>query len=184
MAALAALVGVVIVVQPTNVGLATALAAVLANQIGGIAPDIDQPTAPFWRNLPIGGFVGRITGTLLGGHRFLSHSIIGVVIFGFLAHLFLELIQPIIPNIHIDSVWAAFMIGFLSHLVMDSLTKEGVPWLLPLPYKFGVPPIRKLRITTGGKIETLIILPATLLLTIWLCSQYYAIMREIVVRQS
>ena len=183
-AAIASLIGVVIIAQPSGVGLATALVAVLANQIGGIAPDIDQPTAPFWRNLPIGGFFGRITGTLLGGHRFISHSVIGVVGFGFLAHWLLSAVSPIMPNIEIDYVWAAFMIGFVSHLIMDSLTKEGVPWLLPIPHKFGLPPLRRLRITTGGKLETLVILPLLLGVSIWLCTHYYEIVSFVVARQS
>lgn len=183
-AAIASLIGVVIITQPNDVNLATALVAVLANQMGGLAPDIDQPTAPFWRNLPIGGFFGRITGTLLGGHRFISHSIIGLIAFGFLAHWVLSLISPIMPSVEIDYVWAAFMIGIISHLIMDSLTKEGVPWLLPIPHKFGIPPLRRLRITTGGKLETLVILPLLLGLSIWLCAHFYEIISLVVTRQS
>jgi len=73
LAAITAL-SVVVISQPTmKMSLTTALVAVLANQLGGIAPDIDQPIAPFWRNLPIGGFVGRVIGKMLGGHRFITH---------------------------------------------------------------------------------------------------------------
>jgi hypothetical protein len=43
--------GLIVITQPVRpVTVATVLVAILANQIGGIAPDIDQPTAPFWRN--------------------------------------------------------------------------------------------------------------------------------------
>ena len=60
LAAISAL-GLVALARPIpDLTLATALLAILANLIGGIAPDIDEPTAPFWRNLPIGGFFGRI----------------------------------------------------------------------------------------------------------------------------
>src|SRR5476651_1804457 len=76
--------------------LATALVAVLANQLGGIVPDIDQPTAPFWRNLPIGGFFGRVIDKTLGGHRFLTHSLLGLALFGFLSHWLLVFLQPIL----------------------------------------------------------------------------------------
>jgi hypothetical protein len=48
-AAFAALLGVYLVTPPASMSLATILIAVLANQLGGIAPDIDQPTAPLWR---------------------------------------------------------------------------------------------------------------------------------------
>jgi inner membrane protein len=149
LAAITAL-SVVVLSQPNRtMSLGTALVAVLANQLGGIAPDIDQPTAPFWRNLPIGGVFGRVFDKLLGGHRFLTHSILGLALFGFAVNLLLVALHPIIPTIDTAFVWQAFMIGMVSHLVMDSFTKEGVPWLLPIPVKFGIPPIKHLRVTTG-----------------------------------
>jgi uncharacterized metal-binding protein len=50
LAAITAL-GAVILLEPLRtISLATALVALLANQLGGIAPDIDQPTAPFLTN--------------------------------------------------------------------------------------------------------------------------------------
>lgn len=149
LAALTAL-SVVIISQPTlKMSLGTAMAALLANQLGGIAPDIDQPTAPFWRNLPIGGFFGRLIDKMLGGHRFITHSVVGLVLFGLGTQWLLALLHPIMPSLDTEIIWWAFMIGMLSHLVMDTLTKEGVPWLLPIPIKFGLPPIKAMRITTG-----------------------------------
>ena len=154
--------------------VATILLAFVANQLGGIAPDIDQPTAPFWRNLPIGGVVGRFVAKMLGGHRFITHSLVGLVMMGFLAHWLLVVMQPVVPKMQIDIVWWAFMIGMFSHLVMDSFTKEGVPWLLPLPIKFGFPPLRRLRITTGKRIESFIVFPLLALLLIAVCIVFYA----------
>lgn len=149
LAALTAL-SVVIISQPTlKMSLGTAMAALLANQLGGIAPDIDQPTAPFWRNLPIGGFFGRLIDKMLGGHRFITHSVVGLALFGLGTQWLLALLHPIMPSLDTEIIWWAFMIGMLSHLVMDTLTKEGVPWLLPIPIKFGLPPIKAMRITTG-----------------------------------
>jgi len=165
--------GLVVLIWPVGeITLSTALLAILANQIGGIAPDIDQPTAPFWRNLPIGRVFGKTIDKLLGGHRFLSHSILGLVLFGFLAHWLLIFLQPIMPHVNISLVWRAFMIGMLSHLVMDTLTKEGVPWLLPIPFKFGLPPLRALRVTTG-KIGETGIFAVLVALDVWLCSTHY-----------
>jgi inner membrane protein len=159
LAAITAL-GIVVLAQPARtVTLATAIVAVFANLIGGIAPDADQPTAPFWRNLPVGKYFGKIFGTLNGGHRFLTHSLLGLVLFGYAAHWLLAFIHPIIRNVDISLVWWAFMIGMVSHLIMDSFTREGVPWLLPIPIKFGFPPLKKLRIVTGKKIENFIIFP-------------------------
>jgi inner membrane protein len=149
------------------------LVAILANLIGGIVPDIDQPTAPFWRNLPIGGVIGRIIDKLLGGHRFLTHSLLGLGLFGWLSWLLLEFLHPIMPAIDNWIVWVGFMIGMISHLVMDSFTKEGVPWLLPIPIKFGFPPIRRLRMTTGKAIENLIILPGLVIFNGWYIAVHY-----------
>ncbi|QQS18635.1 metal-dependent hydrolase [Candidatus Saccharibacteria bacterium] len=182
-AALLALISYVIVVPPGKMTLATGLAAVLANQLGGIAPDIDQPTAPLWRNIPIGRYFGRIFGALVGGHRFFCHSILGVAVFGALSMLLLQFLQPIMPNIDINFVWVAFLTGVVSHLIMDSLTKEGVPWLLPIPYKFGFPPIRSWRVTTGKWVENIIILPGLIALTTWLCATNYTTLADLIQRQ-
>lgn len=177
-AALTALGAIYFLSPPVPMTLATFLVALLANQIGGVAPDIDQPTAPFWRNLPIGGPVGRIFDKLLGGHRFLTHSLIGVILFGALVHVLLIFLQPIMSAIDIRLVWWAFMIGMLSHLLMDTFTKEGVPWLLPLPIKFGLPPLRRLRITTGKSVENFIILPGLVTLDIaFVATHYYQILQ-------
>jgi inner membrane protein len=158
-----------------NVTLATALIAILANQIGGIAPDIDQPTAPFWRNLPlIGTLFGRFTDRLLGGHRFLTHSLLGATALGFAAHWLLVFLKPLMPHTDINLVWWAFMIGIASHLVMDTFTKEGVPWLLPIPFKFGLPPLKALRLTTGHFVEKFLVFPGLILINIWLISAHYA----------
>lgn len=174
---LAAITGLtlVVVALPTlpQLSLATMLVALLANQLGGIAPDIDQPTAPFWRNLPIGGIFGRFLGRMLGGHRFITHSLLGVALAGFLVNLLLLALQPIMPHVQIEYVWWAFMIGMVSHLVMDSFTKEGVPWLLPVPIKFGIPPLRRLRITTGKAGENFLVFPIVLIVLVVLCSANY-----------
>lgn len=142
--------------------LGTIVFAVGANLVGGIIPDIDEPTAPFWRNIPPGRVIGRIFDALIGGHRFLSHSFVGLAVFGGLGYLLLQFLHPIMQSINTGVVWWAFMIGVASHLVTDTFTKEGVPWLLPLPYKFGFPPIRAFRIKAGGLIENLLIFPGLL----------------------
>src|ERR1700712_2548925 len=107
-AALTALVVVLAFYPISGISLATALVGLLANQIGGLAPDIDQPTAPFWRNLPVGAIFGRFTDKLLGGHRFLTHSLLGAGLLAWLAHWLLVFLQPIMPHVDINLVWWAF----------------------------------------------------------------------------
>lgn len=177
LAALTALGAVVLLEPIRTMTLGTALVAILANQIGGIAPDIDQPTAPLWRNLPSGKFFGKIIDKGMGGHRFLTHSLLGLALFGVLVRLLLNFLQPIMPHIDSGLVWWAFMIGAVSHLIMDSLTKEGVPWLLPIPIKFGFPPFKAWRITTGKFVENLVVFPAILLLDIWFAASHYDLLR-------
>lgn len=175
--------GAVVLVQPLRtVTLATAIVAILANLVGGITPDIDQPTAPFWRNLPVGKYFGKLFDQLLGGHRFLTHSLLGLALFGFLVHWLLVFLHPIMHSVNIDLVWWAFMIGILSHLVMDTLTKEGVPWLLPLPLKFGLPPVKTLRMTTGHWVENFVMFPAIVVFNVWLYFVNYDKLLEILRR--
>ena len=179
LAAITTFVLVVSVQSVRTVTLATALLAVLANQIGGIAPDIDQPTAPLWRNLPIGHLLGKGVDKVLGGHRSVTHSLLGLALFGWFSHWLLHLLNLIVPRMDAHIVWWAFMIGMLSHLVLDTFTKEGVPWLLPIPIKFGIPPIKSLRVTTGGWVEKLIFC-AILIFDAGYCWHNYAHLASIV----
>lgn len=173
LAAITALGVVAFVHAPPVMTLGTALFALLANQIGGILPDIDQPTAPLWRNLPEGKFFGKVFDKGVGGHRFLTHSLLGTALFGLLARWLLEFLHPLMPHVNIGLVWLAFVIGLVSHLVMDTFTKEGVPWLLPIPIKFGLPPIKALRLTTGHFVESFIVFPGLLAANIWLYASHY-----------
>ncbi len=155
-----------------QMSLATVIVAVSANLVGGLAPDIDQPTADLWNRLPGGSVVGRMVTPMLGGHRFISHSILGIVAFGFGLNWLLQAIKNVLI-VDMNVVWWAFMIGFISHLLMDMLTREGVPWLFPLPIHFGIPPFKFLRIPTGGLIEKSIIFPALMIGNIYIYYHYH-----------
>lgn len=152
--------------------LATALVAFSANMIGGLAPDIDQPTATLWNRIRAGGIIGRIVKPFLGGHRYISHSLIGIFLFGFIARLILNAMSSFLI-VDMDIVWWAFMIGYVSHLIMDTFTTEGVPWLFPIPIKFGVPPLRIFRMKTGGIVEKSFVFPGLLLINAYLFYTHY-----------
>ena len=51
---------------------------------------------------------------------------------------------------------------------------------LPLPFKFGFPPVRAWRVTTGKKMEMLVVLPLFIGLTVWLCSKNYKQLADLV----
>lgn len=164
LAAFATLTYIVATSPLIHMSLATGLVAFTANLIGGLTPDIDQPTADLWHKLPGGTVYSRFITPLMGGHRFISHSIVGIIIFGLIAHFLLKLMShSLLVNMNI--VWWSFMIGYISHLAMDTFTKEGVPWFFPVPLKLGIPPMSFLRIKTGGIIEKYIIFPGIILFT-------------------
>ena len=152
--------------------LATALFGLSACFIGALAPDIDQPTADLWGRIPAGSVIGRIFSPFLGGHRFISHSIIGIILFGVLLKMLLAMASTIIL-VDMNIVWWCFMIGFISHLLIDMLTKEGVPWLFPIPFVFCFPPLQFLRIKTTGLVEKSVIFPGLLFLNVYVYVTHY-----------
>ena len=164
---------------PDHISLATALVAISANFVGGLAPDIDQSTATLWGRIRGGSIFGRLLAPLFGGHRFISHSIIGIFLFGFGAKFLLQMMSGVLI-VDMDIVWWAFMIGFISHLVMDTISRDGVPWLFPIPIRFGFPPFRFLRMKTGGLLEKTFIFPGLIILNIWIYYHYYGRFLEII----
>lgn len=145
---------------------ATALAAFGTIFLGGLAPDLDEPSAELWRRIPAGSIIGRIVSPLLGSHRFISHSILGLFVIGYGMKFFLGVLSTIVL-IDMNVIWWAFMSGVMSHIVADMLTREGVPLLFPINWKFGIPPFRFLRIKTGGMVEKTIVFP-----TLLICNGY------------
>lgn len=164
----------VVASQPlVEMSLGTALVAFSANMIGGLAPDIDQPTSDLWEKLRGGSYLSQLIKPLIGGHRYISHSIVGILAAAFIMELLLQLSSSFLI-VDIDVVWWAFMIGFISHLVMDTFTKDGVPWLFPIPIRFGIPPISFLRIKTGGIIEKSFVFPGLLFLSAYIIYLNYS----------
>jgi inner membrane protein len=138
--------------------LATAIVAFGATMIGGLMPDIDDATSDFWDKIPAGSFIGRVIHPLIGHHRMISHSLVGIFIAGFIIKYLLTIINSVLL-VDMNIIWWVIMISYLSHLIMDSLTKEGLPWFFPIPIRFGFPPFKFLRIKTGGVIENFIVFP-------------------------
>lgn len=164
----------VLVTNPLpDMTLSTALVAFSANVIGGLAPDIDQSTSGLWRRMRGGSVFGRLIAPMLGGHRYISHSLIGVFLFGFVLDQLLNIMKTFLI-VDMNIVWWAFMIGFLSHLVTDTFTREGVPWLFPIPFRFGFPPLGFLRMKTGGVVEKSFVFPGLLLINAYLIYTNYS----------
>lgn len=143
--------------------LSTALVALAANMLGGVAPDADQPTGDLWKKLPAGSILAKIFRPFIGTHRHLSHSFVGLILVGLLLRFILDKSQAVLL-VDMNLVWWSFMIGYFSHLLVDSLTTDGVPWLLPIPWRIGFPPLSFLRIRTGGFRERVLFFPTLLLI--------------------
>ena len=81
---------------------------------GSLLPDIDHPRSKLGRNVK---FV-----SWLFEHRGFTHSIYAVILVALITNIFTD--NPV--NTY------ALMIGFMSHLVADSFSKEGVMFFHPL----------------------------------------------------
>lgn len=158
----ALLLTVLVVHPPQQVNLVTMILALIFNAIGSIAPDLDQASNRLWTLIPGGNWLGKWLNNLFGGHRAISHSILGTYLFYWLTlWLMTRLLNSMYVNIEV--VVLSMMVGYVSHIAIDGITEEGVPLLWPLPWKVGFPPIRSWRIKTGKWFEKLIVFPGILI---------------------
>ena len=111
---------------------------------GSVLPDIDHPKA-FVSHLSI-WFKASSRVVSLGGHRGITHTIWAALVTFPLAYLVLKWL-----GIGGFVCAGAFLLGYLSHLLADSLTVSGVAWFYP----FGKYRIRG-PVRTGSIFEVLI----------------------------
>jgi inner membrane protein len=152
--------------QP-NLSLATIIVATIANIVGALLPDLDQSGNRLWDLLPGGDFIGKILKKVFLGHRSLSHSFLGLFL---VYRLFLWLIPRLFNRAFVDPIIViiALMIGYISHLLLDALTEEGLPLFFPFRWKTGFPPIRSWRLKTGHWFENFIVLPLLVIYILYL----------------
>lgn len=145
---------------PANYNPATLAAVVVGAHIGALLPDADQSAGDIYNSLPFGHSVGKVTSKIGLGHRNITHSLLGVVIIGFLFYK-LFFIFPSYWGIDTNILFTSFMIGYVAHLVSDALTVEGIPIFYPYHKMLGFPPkpLDALRIETGHWFENLVIFP-------------------------
>jgi len=140
-------------------GPATLAGVVIASVIGSLIPDLDRPTAEIWKKIPYGKIFGKVVDPIIS-HRSFSHSILGLVMFGWLIHYIL-MSFPAYWGINANDVFIAFLIGYISHLVADMVTDKGIPLFFPYPKFIGIPPkpFEGMRIITGKWFENLVLFP-------------------------
>lgn len=168
----------IVTIYPVQLGPLLGFMAVVAVMIGALTPDLDQPTANLWRRMLAGRAIGNIFQLFSGGHRHLTHSIIGILLIAFISRwIILTFITPeYITQAFV--LWYAYLIGYVSHPIADTLTDMGVPWFWPFPMHIKIPPgPGAVRVTTGSFVETILVrfgiaVAATLILrthwdTVW-----------------
>lgn len=122
--------------------------------IAALEPDIDTKNSMASKSLgPITGVVSWVIRTAFGGHRKITHSILGMLI---MAGVFFGVSKTF--------GWPAWIplaaiIGWNSHILSDMLTREGCPLLWPVSKtKFGLH-----LVTTGKRTEKYGVRPIALI---------------------
>lgn len=165
------LIAATVYYSPNDLSEMTVLAALIANIIGALLPDIDQASNRLWDLLPGGNLIGKIFRNLFLSHRTISHSLLGLGLAYFINQWLLfrlfnnQIINP-------KYVFQALLIGYGSHLFLDGLTEEGIPLLFPIKWKFGWPPIKSWRIKSGKWFENWVVFPIILGATIYIGIKY------------
>jgi len=112
-----------------------------AAAVGSLLPDIDTPASAIGRLFaPLSVYIERRF-----GHRTITHSLIGWLIFSFIGLPLLILRAP--------QVYLCFVLGIFSHILLDAVNKSGVPLFYPNLIRAVIPKNEKLRILTASKQE-------------------------------
>lgn len=123
----------------------------LVAAVSALIPDIESPNSFIGRKIPIMSHCNK----MIFGHRQAVHSLIGSLVFFLIVLL-------IVKVFHLPTQYAfAALIGYLSHLVLDSFNPAGVPWLWPLKLRVKIPLTEP-----GGLLERVIILPVVIILAV------------------
>lgn len=102
---------------------------------GALLPDICHGGSKIGRTFPM---VSKLINTLFG-HRTFTHSLLFLV-------LMAALFNSFVPN---ESVTAGFLVGMISHYLLDMATKNGIKLFFPLKVTVRFP----VTATTGGTAE-------------------------------
>ena len=148
---------------------ATLAAVFIISSVGSLLPDADKATSQIWHSVPVVGHgAGKIVEPFIS-HRGITHSLIGMVLAGFLFFFVLKYF-PSYWGINFLAVFICALIAYFSHVFADMFTVEGVPLLWPAKWKVGIPPkpLDGLRIMSGKWFENLVIFPILNILLIFL----------------
>lgn len=152
--------------------------------LGALAPDIDNARST------IGKRAGIVSKGIqhFAGHRTIFHSLFGLAMvgvfvwavqygLGLLLYYQLGLHRAgaalgagLGPGLNLTSgggvALVALLVGYFLHLVADSLTLGGVPWLWPSHQRFGFPPERNWRFKSGSRAEPVVVVTVSVLVIV------------------
>jgi inner membrane protein len=137
------LLPIALAASTSSVPLAVAFAA-----LGSLLPDLDARESKLSNVQALGIAPLKPAARLLNrslGHRGAMHSLLAFLLVSILAGLPLGLLLDPLAGLGLS-------LGYLSHLLLDGITKSGVPLLWPEPGRVKLLP-RKLLVTTGSSAE-------------------------------
>jgi inner membrane protein len=154
------LIGATTPPTPDQVALKIIFYSVAA--LGALVPDIDNARSTLGKRM---GVVSREI-QKHAGHRTIFHSLVGLaltaaivwaaeygVAYGLRRVGWTFTAEALVAHVAL----VALLVGYLLHLIADSLTLGGVPWLWPWHERFGFPPWRSLRFRSGSWEEPVVV---------------------------
>lgn len=102
---------------------------ILTSYVGSLIPDIDEPNSVMGKKLPL------LSKTLkwLFKHRGIVHTPLFCLIMYF---GFKYLLRNFIPPDILNPLMYGFLAGYLSHLLLDTITPKGIMWLWPISQSY------------------------------------------------
>ena len=127
--------------------------------LGALLPDVDTTASTVGRLLyPLAWYLERRF-----GHRGITHSLVGLVIAALVSLIFMSFVS--FRAFRFQLSWSAFVAGYLSHLLADSMNKEGIPLFWPNTTYLAVLPgneAYRIRVRSGAELVLLAcLLPLT-----------------------
>lgn len=109
--------------SPQRADVKTLAAGLAISTVCGLLPDIDEDGSIVSRTLgPVGWVLSKAVGFAAGGHRGATHTLPAVALVAAAVWFATRDV-----NLTAAAGW-----GYLSHLIGDTLTPMGVPWLWPV----------------------------------------------------
>jgi inner membrane protein len=143
--------------NPSNVTPVIILGGYVIASISALEPDIDTKNSLASKMLgPITQVISYVVRKAFGGHRKITHSLIGMGLVGLG-------VFGVSQWLHIPPwIGAAIMTGWISHVLADMTTREGCPLLWPISKKkYGLHFVE-----TGKRLERYVIHPLALIASV------------------